>query len=260
MALFDGFRSMSPRLQQQGYKSPWTYLRDIAQQSPQQFSGYPPGYGLPPTPIPGYSPDYVTGGVKPPYPVTASRPEGPRYSSEQLAEIQRLQNTPGATAPKIGILSYPGMASASAPSFTPPGGGAFPADRLNNPLSPDKYNLAPGQSGAAYDIGGGRTLYTGGAQSPTSFARGNARRLKSQLDQMRGRLNVQYDPSQFSENLNYYLNNRVLGYNNWTPERQNEYLGRLGGWRELESARRAASPEYAQLSQQYAAAPRGIIR
>jgi len=50
MALFDGFRSMSPRLQQQGYKSPWTYLRDIAQQSPQQFSGYPSGFNAPPAP------------------------------------------------------------------------------------------------------------------------------------------------------------------------------------------------------------------
>lgn len=212
MALFDGFRSMSPRLQQQGYKSPWTYLRDIAQQSPQQFSGYPSGFNAPPAP--NYAP----------------RP------AQQPA--------------------YP----AAAPSFTPPGGGAFPAGRLNNPLSPDKYNLAPGQSGAAYDIGGGRTLYTGGAQSKTSLARGNARRLKSQLDQMRGSLNVQYDPSQFSDNLNYYLNNRVLGYNRWAPERKNDFLDRLIGFRELESARRAASPEYAQLAQQYAAAPRGIIR
>lgn len=212
MALFDGFRSMSPRLQQQGYKSPWTYLRDIAQQSPQQFSGYPSGFNAPP--VPNYAP----------------RP------AQQSA--------------------YP----AAAPSFTPPGGGAFPAGRLNNPLSPDKYNLAPGQSGAAYDIGGGRTLYTGGAQSKTSLARGNLRRLKSQLDQMRGSLNVQYDPSQFSDNLNYYLNNRVLGYNRWAPERKNDFLDRLIGFRELESARRAASPEYAQLAQQYAAAPRGIIR
>lgn len=212
MALFDGFRSMSPRLQQQGYKSPWTYLRDIAQQSPQQFSGYPSGFNAPPAP--NYAP----------------RP------AQQPA--------------------YP----AAAPSFTPPGGGAFPAGRLNNPLSPDKYNLAPGQSGAAYDIGGGRTLYTGGAQSKTSLARGNLRRMKSQLDQMRGSLNVQYDPSQFSDNLNYYLNNRVLGYNRWAPERKNDFLDRLIGFRELESARRAASPEYAQLAQQYAAAPRGIIR
>ena len=212
MALFDGFRSMSPRLQQQGYKSPWTYLRDIAQQSPQQFSGYPSGFNAPP--VPNYAP----------------RPAQ--------------------------LPAYP----AAAPSFTPPGGGAFPAGRLNNPLSPDKYNLAPGQSGAAYDIGGGRTLYTGGAQSKTSLARGNLRRMKSQLDQMRGSLNVQYDPSQFSDNLNYYLNNRVLGYNRWAPERKNDFLDRLIGFRELESARRAASPEYAQLAQQYAAAPRGIIR
>jgi len=212
MALFDGFRSMSPRLQQQGYKSPWTYLRDIAQQSPQQFSGYPSGFNAPP--VPNYAP----------------RP------AQQPA--------------------YP----AAAPSFTPPGGGAFPAGRLNNPLSPDKYNLAPGQSGAAYDIGGGRTLYTGGAQSKTSLARGNLRRMKSQLDQMRVGLGVQYDPSQFSDNLNYYLNNRVLGYNRWAPERKNDFLDRLVGFRELESARRAASPEYAQLAQQYAAAPRGIIR
>jgi len=211
MALLDGFRSMSPRLQQQGYKSPWTYLRDIAQQSPQQFSGYPSGFNAPPAP--NYAP----------------RP------AQQPA--------------------YP----AAAPSFTPPGGGAFPAGRLNNPLSPDKYNLAPGQSGAAYDIGGGRTLYTGGAQSKTSLARGNLRRMKSQLDQMRVGLGVQYDPSQFSDNLNYYLNNRVLGYNNWAPERKNDFLDRLIGFRELESARRAASPEYAQLAQQYAAAPRGII-
>lgn len=212
MALFDGFRSMSPRLQQQGYKSPWTYLRDIAQQSPQQFSGYPSGFNAPP--VPNYAP----------------RPAQ--------------------------LPAYP----AAAPSFTPPGGGAFPAGRLNNPLSPDKYNLAPGQSGAAYDIGGGRTLYTGGAQSKTSLARGNLRRMKSQLDQMLGSLNVQYDPSQFSDNLNYYLNNRVLGYNRWAPERKNDFLDRLIGFRELESARRAASPEYAQLSQQYASAPRGIIR
>jgi hypothetical protein len=84
--------------------------------------------------------------------------------------------------------------------------------------------------------------------------------MKSQLDQMRGSLNVQYDPSQFSDNLNYYLNNRVLGYNRWAPERKNDFLDRLIGFRELESARRAASPEYAQLSQQYASAPRGIIR
>lgn len=212
MALFDGFRSMSPRLQQQGYKSPWTYLRDIAQQSPQQFSGYPSGFNAPP--VPNYAP----------------RPAQ--------------------------LPAYP----AAAPSFTPPGGGAFPAGWLNNPLSPDKYNLAPGQSGAAYDIGGGRTLYTGGAQSKTSLARGNLRRMKSQLDQMRRSLNVQYDPSQFSDNLNYYLNNRVLGYNRWAPERKNDFLDRLIGFRELESARRAASPEYAQLSQQYASARRGIIR
>ena len=213
MALFDGFRSMSPRLQQQGYKSPWTYLRDIAQQqSPQQFSGYPSGFNAPP--VPNYAP----------------RPAQ--------------------------LPAYP----AAAPSFTPPGGGAFPAGRLNNPLSPDKYNLAPGQSGAAYDIGGGRTLYTGGAQSKTSLARGNLRRMKSQLDQMRVGLGVQYDPSQFSDNLNYYLNNRVLGYNRWAPERKNDFLDRLIGFRELESARRAASPEYAQLAQQYASAPRGIIR
>ncbi len=212
MALFDGFRSMSPRLQQQGYKSPWTYLRDIAQQSPQQFSGYPSGFNAPPAP--NYAP----------------RP------AQQPA--------------------YP----AAAPSFTPPGSGTLPSAWYSRPLPQNKYNLAPGQSGSAYDIGGGRMLYTGGAQSPTSFARGNARRLKSQLDQMRGGLGVQYDPSQFSDNLNYYLNNRVLGYNRWAPERKNDFLDRLIGFRELESARRAASPEYAQLSQQYASAPRGIIR
>lgn len=215
MALFDGFRSMSPRLQQQGYKSPWTYLRDIAQQSPQQFSGYPSGFNAPPAP--NYAP--------------------------------RPTPTPGYTPPG-------GISQGSQPS----GGGALPPGWLSNPLPPDKYNLAPGQSGAAYDIGGGRTLYTGGAQSKTSLARGNLRRMKSQLDQMRGSLNVQYDPSQFSDNLNYYLNNRVLGYNRWAPERKNDFLDRLIGFRELESARRAASPEYAQLSQQYASAPRGIIR
>lgn len=224
MGLFNAFRSMGPRLQQQGYSSPWTYLRDIAQQqSPQQFSGYPPGYGLPPTPIPGYSPSYVTGGVKPLYPATASRPEGPRYSSEQLAEIQRLQNTPGATAPKIGILSYPGMASASAPGMA---------------------------STSASRFG------TGVAQSNWD----NRRRIKAQLDQMRGRMNVQYDPSQFSGQLNDYLNNRLVGWGGMNPESRNMFLSRLGGFGELESARRAASPEYAQLSQQYASAPRGVIR
>ena len=228
MGLFDGFRSMGPRLQQQGYNSPLTYLRDIAQQQGQssgQFTGYPTNFGAAPPPNPGYAPRTVTGTVTPPYPV----------SPQQLAEMRQY------------------------PSYAPPGGGALPSEWLRNPLSPDKYNLAPGQSGAAYNIGGGRTLYTGGAQSPTSLAQGNRRRMKSQLDQMRGRMNVQYDPSQFSDNLNYFLNNRVLGYKNWTPERRNDFLDRVVGHRELERARYDASPEYAALSRQYASLPRGII-
>jgi len=223
MALFDGFRSMSPRLQQQGYKSPWTYLRDIAQQAGQS-DGNLTGYITP----------------KPPYPI----------SPEQLAERRQTPSyTPGYTPP--GGIGQ---------GYQTTGGGALPPGWLSNPLPPDKYNLAPGQSGAAYNIGGGRTLYTGGAQSPASKAWGNRRQMKSQIDQMRGRMNVQYDPSQFSDGLNYFLNNRVFGYKNWTPERQNEYLGRLGGWRELERARYDASPEYAALSRQYASLPRGIIR
>lgn len=84
------------------------------------------------------------------------------------------------------------------------------------------------------------------------------RRIKSQLDQARSRLNVQYDPSQFSDNLNYYLNNRVLNWSRMSPESRNMFLGRLVGFRELENARRSASPEYAALAQQYAAAPRGL--
>lgn len=84
------------------------------------------------------------------------------------------------------------------------------------------------------------------------------RRLRSQLDQARSRLNVQYDPSQFSDKLNYYLNNRVLNWSRMSPESRNMFLGRLVGFRELENARRSASPEYAALAQQYAAAPRGL--
>ena len=223
MGLFDGFRSMGPRLQQQGYNSPWTYLRDIAQQAGQS-DGNLTGYITP----------------KPPYPI----------SPEQLAERRQTPSyTPGYTPP--GGIGQ---------GYQTTGGGALPPGWLSNPLPPDKYNLAPGQSGAAYNIGGGRTLYTGGAQSPTSLAQGNRRRMKSQLDQMRGRMNVQYDPSQFSSQLNDYLNNRVMGWGSMKPDYRNRFLNRLVGFRELESARRAASPEYAQLAQQYAAAPRGIIR
>lgn len=140
-----------------------------------------------------------------------------------------------------------------APQLPPPGGGAFPAERLNNPLPRDEYALAPGQTGSAYDIGGGRKLYIGGAQSPESARRHEYRRAKDQMEQFRQNLNVDYDRSQFSDRLNDYLNTRVPQWGIWDTAQQNRFLNKLVGFGELESARRASNPEYAALVQQVGA-------
>lgn len=139
------------------------------------------------------------------------------------------------------------------PQLPPPGGGAFPAGRLNNPLPSSEYALGPGQTGSAYDIGGGRTLYTGGATSKERGQVYDYRRAKEQMDQFRQNLNVNYDRGQFSDRLNDFLNTRVPQWGSWDTAQQNQFLNKLVGFGELESARRTSSPEYAALVQQVGA-------
>lgn len=186
---------------------------------------------------------------------------GGAFAGQPSGGFAGMPNQPQNTMPNTGATYTPPTGgqpwtAASLPTNSsggPLGGGGFPQQRLGNPLPQDELNLGPGQTGSAYDIGGGRTLYTGGAQSASSLARQDRRRLQNQAKQLRGGMSVDYDRSQFSDRLNDFLNSRVSNYNNWDAGRQNSFLNRLGGFGELESARRQANPDYAALMQQLAA-------
>lgn len=182
----------------------------------------------------------------PPLPQSGGQPTNPFLS--MFGNAQPFGSMYAGQNPYI-----PGAQSQMPQPMAQPPPGAPPPIQQGTPLPRSEYGLGPGQSGSAYDMGGGSRMYEGGAQPLWMQKKQDERRLNQNAQRMMGSLNVDYDRGQFSDSLNYYLNNRVLGFNQWDRDRQNQFLNKLVGFGPgLESQRTAASPEYAALRQQQA--------